>query len=408
MVLVLTLVVLTFGLVSGFPPLLRLFYILTLALAGGSLWAWLNLRHLSVQIERRTPRVHVGQDIEERITVHNNSFLPKPWLEVTDLTDIPGHHAGQVVSLPGRGFRSWRTRTQARRRGVYSLGPLRVASGDPYGVFRLERFFHDPEQVIVLPSVVPLHRFLAPSSELPGDGQLRLRSHQLSPHVASVREYAPGDSLNRIHWPSTVRMQQLMVKEFDLGLSSDVWVVLDMEATAHAYEEVESTEETAVTAAASIASYFLGQGIPLGFTATTRDMPILPPERTSLQQGRILDLLAVAKADGTLSLAQALPKLDAWLTRQTTLVIVTPSSQESWVQVLGGVGQRGIRTASVLVDAASFGGAGRTLSLVPALLGLGSTPYVLEKGANIADALDRPVLAQWDPSGAGGAIGARR
>ncbi len=391
----LALVVLAFALITGFPPLLRLFYILALALVGGYLWAWLNLRWLDVRIDRRTPRVHVGEPVEERITVRNASFLPKPWLEVTDLTDIPGHHTGQVIGLPSKGFRSWRTRTVSRRRGVFNLGPLRIATGDPFGIFRLERLYPGQEQVVGLPSVVPIPHFFIPSSELPGEGQLRLRYHQVSPHVASVREYVPGDPLTRIHWPSTARIGRLMVKEFDVGLTSDVWVVVDMEAAVQAAQEEESTEELAVTAAASIAHYFLSRRLPVGFTATGKDFLTLPPDRSAVQEGRILDLLAQAKADGKLPLAQVLPRLDRWVTRQTTLVLVTSSADPSWLEAIGTLAHRGVRAAVVLVDAATFGGTD-TGRLASPLRSLGVACYVVGKGQNLAAALDHPVTAHWD------------
>ncbi|MBI2171081.1 MAG: DUF58 domain-containing protein [Chloroflexi bacterium] len=395
LVLALTLIVLIFALVTGFPLLMRLFYVLTLAIAGGYLWAWLNLRWLEAHIERRTQRVHVGQPVEERITVRNTSFLPKPWLEVTDLTDIPGHYTGQVVGLTGRGFRSWRTRTLARRRGVFTLGPLRIATGDPFGVFRLERSYHGQQQVIVLPAVVPITRFFVPSADLTGDGQLRLRSQQVSPHVASVRDYLAGDSLSRIHWPSTARQGRLMVKEFDLGLTSDIWVLLDMEAAAHAAQGEETTEELAVTAAASLARYFLGRRLPVGFAASGADFSLLPPDSHGIQDGRILDLLSRAQANGDVSLVQAVARLDSLLTRHTTLVVVTPSAEPSWLEAMGVLGQRGVRLAAVLVDATSFGGAD-TSALAPLLRTLGVAPYVVGKGDNLAAALDHPVALHWD------------
>jgi uncharacterized protein (DUF58 family) len=398
LVLALTLIVLIFALVTGFPLLMRLFYVLTLAMAGGYMWAWLNLRWLEVHIERRTQRVHVGQPVEERITVRNTSFLPKPWLEVTDLTNIPGHYTGQVVGLAGRGFRSWRTRTLARRRGVFTLGPLRVATGDPFGVFRLERSYHGQQQVVVLPAVVPITRFFVPSADLTGDGQLRLRSHQVSPHVASVRDYLAGDSLSRIHWPSTARQGRLMVKEFDMGLTSDIWVLVDMEAAAHVAPEEEAeetTEEVAVTAAASLARYFLGRRLPVGFAASGTDFSLLPPDRSAIQDGRILDLLSLAQAKGDVPLVGAIARLDSWLTRHTTLVVVTPSAESSWLEAMGVLGQRGVRLAAVLVDAASFGGAD-TAALAPSLRALGVASYIVGKGDNLAAALDHPVALHWD------------
>lgn len=124
---------------SGSSPLTYLFYVLVFAAVGSYLWAWLGLRWLDVQVDRGTLRVQAGQPVEEQITVRNRSWLRKPLLEVMDLTDMPEHHTGMALSLPARGFRSWRALTSPRRRGVFRLGPLRIAAGDPFGLFRLEK-----------------------------------------------------------------------------------------------------------------------------------------------------------------------------------------------------------------------------------------------------------------------------
>ncbi|MBI4340118.1 MAG: DUF58 domain-containing protein [Chloroflexi bacterium] len=406
-ILALTAIVLAFAVITGFPPLRRLFYLLAIAILGGYLWAWFGLRWLEVRIERRTPRVSVGQPVDERMTVRNTSFLPKPWLEVVDLNDIPGHHTGRVVGLPGRGFRSWRVQTLARKRGVFALGPLRVATGDPFGLFRMQRTYAGQQQVVVLPAVVPLPRFFTSSADLPGEGGTRFRSHQVSPHVASVREYAPGDSLSRIHWPTTVRQGVLMVKEFDVGLTSDVWVLLDMEAAVHINLEEDSTEEMSVTIAASVLHYYAGRGLPVGLAASSMEFPILPPERGPLQEARALEVLAQVHADGQLSLAEAIARMDPWLTRNVTLVVVTPSASHAWVGTLGTLAQRGLRQAAVLVDGSTFQqapgvgsvGPASLAPLAPGLRSLGIPSYVLGKGDNIATALDQPVAEHWDAFG---------
>ena len=62
----------------------------------------------------------------------------------------------------------------------------------------------------------------------PGDNTTRKRSHDLTPHAASVREYAFGDSISRVHWNSTARLGKLMSKEFDLDRSGDIWILVDL------------------------------------------------------------------------------------------------------------------------------------------------------------------------------------
>ena len=394
--LALTGIVLLFALVTGFTLFTRLFYVLVLTLAVSYLWPRLNLRWLEVRVDRRTPYIHVGEQLDERITVRNKGWLPKAWLEVVELTDIHEHHPGRTVSLAAKGFRSWRTSTRARRRGVYQLGPLRIATGDPFGLFRLERYYSDSQRVLVLPAVVPLSRFLIPPAGLPGDGPMRQRSHQITPHASSIREYLPGDTVSRIHWPTSARLGSLMVKEFDLGVTGDLWILLDLEAKVQAQDEEDSTDELAVTAAASIARYFLTARLPVGLAVNAGELALLPPDRGHVQDARILELLAQVKAEGVTPLVDAIANLDPSLSRHTTLVVVTPSPSEQWVVALGTLAHRNVRLAAVLVDGATFGGEKSPRDLLPALAELGTPAYLVGKGDNLTKALSHPFAGQWD------------
>ena len=78
---------------------------------------------------------------------------------------------------------------------------------------------------MVYPRTFDLPDFEIPAGYLTGESTTRRRSHDLTPHAASVRDYAFGDSLSRIHWNSTARTGRLMSKEFDLGIpvTSGFW-----------------------------------------------------------------------------------------------------------------------------------------------------------------------------------------
>ena len=92
----------------------------------------ISLQSLDVSVERRSRRVRVGDDVEERITIRNMGALPKPTLEVEDLTDLPGYSSGMAISLESKGFRSWRTQTPAAAEGRLYDG---AGSGVKYGRF---------------------------------------------------------------------------------------------------------------------------------------------------------------------------------------------------------------------------------------------------------------------------------
>ena len=183
------------GISTGFVLFFRLLYVLALTAVLSFIWNWLSVRSLDVEVDRRSSRVRVGDIVDERITVRNRGAIPKPVLEVEDMTDLPGYSSGMAVSLASKGFRSWRTLTPARKRGVYSMGPVRVASSDAFGLFRREEFFCGTSSLIVYPRTFDVPGFTIPAADLSGESSTRRRSHDLTPHAASVREYAFGDSL---------------------------------------------------------------------------------------------------------------------------------------------------------------------------------------------------------------------
>src|SRR5437899_2338659 len=85
----------------------------------------------------------------------------------------------------------------------------------------------------------------------------KLTFHRNTTNATTIRDYAAGDAMNRIHWRSSAHHNQLMVKEFDLDPAVDAWVFLDLHDAVQAGEGEQSTEEYAVTIAATIATYLL-------------------------------------------------------------------------------------------------------------------------------------------------------
>ncbi len=375
------------GMSTGFSLFYRLVYILGLTLIISFVWNWLSVQSLDVRIERRTRRARVGDAVEERITVRNLSVLPKPVLEVEDMTDMPGYSSGMAVSLASKSFRSWRTSAPARKRGVYTLGPVRVSATDAFGLFRREKFFGGTDTLVVYPRTYDLPGFAIPSAYLSGDSSAKKRSHELTPHASSVREYAFGDSLSRVHWTSTARLGRLMSKEFDLGLSSEVWVVVDLHRDLQAGELEESTDEYAVAIAASLARKYLENELPVGLIAYGDRRYFLPAEPGAGQLDRVLEQLAMSKAEGRAPLEEVLSKEEALWSYHSTLVVVTPSHRREWVVALSELAKRRVRIAAVLVDGASFGGIFNTLGLVSELYLAGVPAYVVRKGDNISLAL---------------------
>ena len=112
---------------------------------------------------------------------------------------------------------------------------------------------------------LPLASFGRVDGELTGGALQGERVQHTTTNVSGVREYQPGDTFNRIHWKTSARQRQLMVKEFELDPFADIWLVLDLDQSTMAGSGVESVEEYAVTICASLAKYFLDENRAVGF-----------------------------------------------------------------------------------------------------------------------------------------------
>ena len=197
-------VVLFYTLGTGFAFFYRLLYVLLLLLVVGLGWAWLNLRGIQVQLTRLAHRGQVGDYLEGQIRVVNRNRLPKSWLEVKEVSDLPGYSEGRGIGLVRDQSRAWRVRTYLARRGLYQVGQIEVTSQDPVGLFRLSRRFLEPQDYIVLPATEPLPDLDPRLANLPSDSRVTRRSDHITPDSstavwagASAASASPSRGLTR-------------------------------------------------------------------------------------------------------------------------------------------------------------------------------------------------------------------
>ena len=394
------------GMATGFGLFYRVLYLLGLAVILSYLWTWLGTLALDVTVRRSSKRVSVGEALEAQVTVENRSRLPKPVVLVEDLTDLPGYRNAMALAVPPNGSRSWTDSAPARKRGVYTMGPMSVVSSDPFGVFRGELTFGDAETLVVYPRTHDLPEFGIPAADLAGDSALNRRTHDLTPHASTVRDYEFGDSLSRIHWGTTARLGKLMSKEFDLGRSSDVWVVVDLHRDVQAGGLEESTDEYAVSIGASLAKRYLQDQLPVGLIAYGEQRYLMPPDTGAGQFDRIIEFLARSKADGRAPLGTVLPRDEHLWNHHSSVIVVTSSPRSDWVVALRELARRRVRVAAVLVDGASFGGFLNTLDVLGDVRAAGLPAYVVQRGDNIRTALSRTHNLVQDEVGAAVELGA--
>ena len=405
---VLLLVVGFYALGTGFDFFFRFLYVLLLVTGIGFLWAWLNLRGIDLKVTRDANRGQVGGYLAGQVSIVNHTRMPKSWLEVAEATGPSADASGRGLALVREQVRSWRIRTYLAKRGVYRSGIVKLVSQDPFGLFRLRRDFVDPNPYIVFPAVEALPDLDARFAGLPSDSRATKHWAQITTDVSSIRPYVEGDSMRRIHWPYTARMNELMVKEFDMGLSAEAWVLLDMHHLSHygiELDDVNNTEELAVTVAASIVNRLMDQSMPVGLAANGDQEHIFRPDSSPEQRGRLMETLSGVRALGQVTLQEFIYGVRSHLNQFNALTVVTASVETQWVASLTHLRHQGIEVSVVLVDRSSFGSPTNMSVPIEALSANLIPVYIVRRGDNLNDALLAPVREiprSWTSGVAGG------
>ncbi len=372
---------------TGFWLPTRLAYVILFLVVGAFFWARANARNLDVTTERPQDRLQEGQEFVERITVKNNSWLSKLWLEISEPSDMPGHNPGRVITLGPRESRSWRTNTFCQLRGLFNIGPVQIMTGDPFGFFKHTNSYGRPSSILVYPRATELPNFYVPPANLPGEGKFRKRTHYITPNASGVREYEFGDSFNRIHWASTARTGNLMVKLFELDPASDIWIILDLEKEVHVGEGEDGTEEFAVKIAASIARYFLVANRSVGFISFGQQLFLENAERGAQQYTRILEALALSRAVGDVPVGTLISEESKRFGRHTTVIVITPSTSEDWVGSLQFIAEQGVKVGAVLIEPSTFGGSENSLMVFGALASSDVYTYLVRNSDDLISSL---------------------
>jgi uncharacterized protein (DUF58 family) len=380
---------------TGLEFLFYLVYLAIIVIGGSYVVTRLGLSDLEAGYAVSQLNGHVGDKIRVTYTLRNTSRVPKPWLEVHNPTTLPGGLPGRAIPLGPRAERSWLVRVPLVRRGHFRIEPLQIRTGDPFGFFEASASVGQGVAVVVYPRIESIPLWRLPAAYIEGSNAAPERTLQTTPLATTVRPWAPGDSFNRIHWRATARHGEIQVKEFELEQTADAWIILDLERSIQTGRGDESTVEAAVRVAAAVADKAIRDNRAVGMTINGHRTTILPADRGSRQHLKIMQLLAAVDGDGTAPLVETIVATAGRLRRGMTAILVTPSTDGTWIRPIASLRQRGIATVVVALDAPAFDRVARTEreragETVPAV-----DPAVDEQRAQRARAL-RHALAEYE------------
>ena len=284
---------------TGFDLAMRLAYLLVILIIISWVWSRLGAANMKASVNRPSGPFSVGDTLSERIIVHNANGAPKAWVEVEDHTTLPEGEFREVTSFGLMvTFKRVDMTATLIQRGEYDLGPLVIRASDPFSLFPRDIEFEGIDKVLVYPRVIPVPD-IASSRVLLADGHSRRqRMNVLSTDVGSVRQYTDGDPIGRIHWLTTARTGELMVKQFDQGSAGELWIVFDQHIDAQAGTGKESSDEYGATIAASIVDRYTRAFTEVGYVSNGSSSLVQPPEHTASHRESILRHIAASRPTG--------------------------------------------------------------------------------------------------------------
>lgn len=343
---------------------------LSATLVTGLLWPRWLVGQLSV-VRHGPARADENETIVLNVEVINRGFLPRFMIEVSDVLPFVGLDAGAVNSgemrlgvathVPGGGIRKFELPLLCEKRGLYRLGPVGLVSSFPLGLVEARQSRNDGVQhLTIYPAVfpiatLPLHG--APS-QIHRGGYL-LPEGAGAAEFSGLRDYRRGDNPRHIHWPTTARLNALMIKEFEPLASACLHVVLDQCVEANVGCGKRASFEVAIRIAASIARYACDHNIPtrlIGEGADGRSLSI-PSGTGGHHYQSILDELAIVAADGAHSYATVLEKAAVDCHHGETVVVFLselPTSLAETLQTLALLRARGAHLFAVVFERGSF------------------------------------------------------
>ncbi|MFI7613043.1 DUF58 domain-containing protein [Nonomuraea terrae] len=303
------------------------------------------------------PRAEVGGEATVTLRLENVTRLPTGLLLIEDTVPYAlGVRPRFVLDrVEPRGVREIDYRVRSDLRGRYPIGPLSIRIADPFGLVELTRSFTISDTLVVTPQVAALPHVRL-SGEWAGGGDSRTRNAAAAgDDDVAPREYRQGDDLRRVHWRSTARRGELMVRREEQQWQSRGALLLDTRRHAHRGEGPRSSFETAVSAAASIGVQLAREG--LGLRLVTDQGPEHLGD--SGVGHSLLDTLAVVRHSPARSLEMGVAALRQG-GGEGLIVAVLGAIDAEQAQELARLRHSGITGVAVMLDVSTWEGSDRS------------------------------------------------
>jgi uncharacterized protein (DUF58 family) len=325
---------------------------LVLAVLAAALWVRYLRRPMSLRRNLGRGERLAGDDVPVQLQLDEDGIVPSGTLLLRERIAGLGERETPLVRRHGR----LRGRYVLRRvpRGRYPIEETEIVIEDPFGLERVTVDLPSSASILVYPRLVDVDRLFSESGARTPEGRRLLLRRPSGFDLHSVRDYQQGESLRRVHWPTTAKRGHLMVKELEDSPRDETAVLLDADGSVVVGDRHDSSFELAVRAAGSIVKSHASRGRRAALVVNG-GRPVY--QRVHSFDGdwhRALEILAAVEADGHSPVANMLADEAGPASRAVELTVVTSSLSPRLVERLAHRALAHHGASLVYVDPASF------------------------------------------------------
>ncbi|HEY3106874.1 MAG TPA: DUF58 domain-containing protein [Gaiellaceae bacterium] len=296
---------------------------LVLAVAAAALWVRFLSKPMSLSRVLADGEHYSGDDISVRLEMDVDGRMPSGALSVREHIARLGDRETVLVNRRGRLRGTYELENVPR--GRYPIESVTAVLEDPFGLERTEIALAAGESLLVYPRLVDLEGLFSDSGAHALEGRRLLLRRPTGFDLHSVRDYQQGESLRRVHWPSTAKRGHLMVKELEDAPRDETAVLLDADAASLVGAAPDSTFELQVRAAGSILKAHAAKGRRAALLINSASRPYQRVHSFDGDWLRALELLAAVEPDGPTPVVGMLTDESGPAGRALELTVVTAS-----------------------------------------------------------------------------------
>lgn len=372
-----TLILFSYWLFRKDDLILSLFLVFLLFIGFSFYYTLNSIKDIQVIRTSKFNYLQVGSFFMERILISNISDYSKWWLVFIDQSSLLAEANSRVITnLKKSSTIGFLSTVVLKKRGFYNLGPSIIKAGDPLGLFEMHKVIENKKSIYVFPQIAAIRQFPLLSGDETGGENLKLHTTKTTPQAAGIREYQPGDPLNRVHWPMTIKRDKLFVKEFDEDTQSKVIFFLDAHRDIYAREELLTPRaiekaylsfsqkklyelprdgfEYAISVCASLVNFYIRMNMAVGMVAFSNKLHIHQPDKGERQLVKILETLAVIKDEGNLPLSNIIEKQRGLIQRGNGIICISPKLDSPLTSSLMTLRRKGLKPVMIRINNASF------------------------------------------------------